>query len=246
MTDAAGPVEPAHASLQRKPNGMLKFLRDLLIIFVAALLVSFLVKTFLIRSFYIPSGSMMNTLMVNDRVVVNELTPKITPLHRGDVIVFKDPGGWLANESPTTEQSTNPLMAGFKQALSSVGLASQDGNNHLIKRVIGLPGDKIECCNSLGQLSVNGVPLDEPYINVPAGKPSDAYEYSVTVPKNKLWVLGDNRYYSEDSAAHNAAGDPVVFVPEDDVVGRAFVLSWPVSRWTTLSDYPDVFKGTSK
>ncbi|MFF1878443.1 signal peptidase I [Leifsonia sp. NPDC058230] len=211
-------------------------LRDVLVIFVVAVLVSFLIKTFVARSFYIPSGSMENTLQINDRIIVNELQPKVFPLQRGDVVVFKDPGGWLPAQPPV---ATNPLSA----VLDFVGLSASDSDQHLVKRLIGLPGDTITCCNALGQMSVNGVPLKEPYVLLPAGVEAVSRDdFSVTVPPGKIWVMGDNRYNSADSRYHQ--NDPGKgFVPLDDVVGRAFVLSWPVSHWTWLDDYSNTFSG---
>ena len=186
-----------------------KFLRDLVIIVVAALLASFLVKAYLVRSFYIPSASMENTLLVGDRVLVNELVPGVVPVQRGDVVVFQDPGGWLGP-----------------------GLGDD-----LIKRVIGLPGDTVSCCDTLGRLSVNGHPVDESYVVLQPGSDRvSLQDFSVTVPKGQLWVMGDNRYDSADSRAHGT-------VPVSDVVGRAFLTTWPVSRWTVLSRHGDVWDG---
>ncbi|WP_066519764.1 signal peptidase I [Curtobacterium ammoniigenes] len=233
---------------RRKPRrgGALTFLRDLFIIVLAALLVSFLVKTFLVRSFWIPSGSMENTLQVNDRVVVDELVPNVIPVHRGDIIVFTDPGGWLAGENLPNVQPTSDLGRAFEWLLTQVGLGTADSDNHLIKRVIGLPGDHVSCCNDLGQMSVNGVPLAEPYITLPSGKSAaSGTSFSVTVPANSLWVMGDNRYDSKDSR-YNRTTPSKGFVPMSDVVGRAFVISWPADRWRWLSDYSSTFAGVGR
>jgi signal peptidase I len=216
------------------------FIRDILIIFVVAVLVSFLIKTFLVRSFYIPSGSMENTLLINDRIIVNELEPNLMPIHHGDVVVFTDPGGWLPPAVPTKQ---NPIAAGIDWALSIVGLSAPDSDDHLIKRVIGLPGDHVTCCNALGQLSVNGTPLKEPYIKLPPQQVNAAsVSFDVVVPKGDLWLMGDNRWDSQDSSRNqNLPGKG--FVPEKAVVGRAVLISWPISRWTYLDNYPDVFRG---
>jgi len=222
-----------------RKRGVLLFFRDLVIIFVVALLVSFLIKTFLIRSFYIPSGSMESTLMVNDRIIVNELEPALMPITHGDVVVFKDPGGWLL---PQATAPQNPIVAGVDWVLSIVGLSAPDSNDHLIKRVIGLPGDHVVCCNALGQMSVNDVPLSEPYVLLPAGETKVSKDdFDVVVPDNSLWVMGDNRYNSKDSR-YNGDTPGEGYVPIDNVVGRALVVSWPVDRWTWLDDYPDVFR----
>nr|WP_218875684.1 signal peptidase I [Leifsonia naganoensis] len=215
-------------------------LRDVVVIFFVAVLVSFLIKTFVARSFYIPSGSMENTLQINDRIIVNELQPRVFPLQRGDVVVFKDPGGWLPAPAP---DNSNALQKGVGAVLDFVGLGASDSDQHLVKRLIGLPGDKISCCNALGQMTVNGVPLKEPYVLLPAGvQQVSGKPFEVTVPAGKVWVMGDNRYNSADSRYH--MDDPGGgFVPLDDVVGKAFVVSWPLSHWSWLSDYPETFAG---
>jgi signal peptidase I len=227
-------------SKRRKQRSVKLFVRDILVIFVVAVLVSFLIKTFLVRSFYIPSESMMDTLHVNDRIIVNELEPSLIPIQRGDVVVFRDPGGWLP---PSLPPAQTPLAAAVDGALAFVGLSAPDSNDHLIKRVIGLPGDHVTCCNALGQMSVNGVPLNEPYVVLPAGAQAvSAISFDVTVPRESLWVMGDNRYNSADSR-YNRSKPGNGFVPISNVVGRALVISWPVSHWTWLDNYPVVFGG---
>lgn len=217
-----------------------RFLRDVLLILLAAILISFLIKTFLIRSFYIPSASMENTLVINDRIIVNELEPGLMPIQRGDVIVFTDPGGWLPPSSVAPETGVAGVLDG---ALSVVGLTAPDSNDHLIKRVIGLPGDRVACCNAFGQMTVNGVPLSEPYLLLPTGVTKvSSDDFSVTVPKNSLWVMGDNRYNSKDSR-YNRGTPSNGFVPYADVVGRAVLISWPIDRWTLLNNYPLTFAG---
>ena len=227
----------------RKKRGIAIFIRDLLIIFVVALLISFLIKTFLVRSFYIPSGSMESTLLVNDRIIVNQLEPGLIPISRGDVVVFRDPGGWLPPQAPIEQ---NPIVAALDWTMSVVGLSAPDSNDHLIKRIIGLPGDHVVCCNALGQMSVNDVPLQEPYIRLPVGQTSASKDaFDVVVPDDSLWVMGDNRYDSLDSRYHpDTPGKG--FVPMDNVVGRALVISWPMNRWSWLDDYPDVFRGVEE
>ncbi|WP_416365251.1 signal peptidase I [Rathayibacter sp. VKM Ac-2879] len=232
------PVLRPRPTLRRRS---LTFLRDILIIVLVAVTVSFLVKTFLVRSFYIPSGSMENTLQINDRILVNELVPSVVPLQRGDVVVFSDPGGWL---NPAETSSAQGGLAQVTGAfLTFIGLGVSDSNNHLIKRVIGLPGDHVTCCNPLGQIEVNGSPIIEPYTHEPAGTaPAGAVTFDVTVPANSLWVMGDNRYNSQDSS-RNQELPGKGFVPISDVVGRAVVITWPIDRWQVLDDYPNVFRG---
>ena len=228
-------------------RGILRFLRDVVVIFVVALLISFLIKTFLIRSFYIPSGSMEQTLQIDDRIIVNELVPGLVDVQRGDVVVFEDPGGWLAGTAPVSAETGSPLADGFSWFLTLVGLGTQDSDEHLVKRVIGLPGDTVACCDDFGQLTVNGVPLDESaYVSLPPGETrASGIDVSVTVPEGSLGVMGDNRYNSQDSR-YNTGTPSKGFVPLDDVVGRAFVVSWPVDRWGWLSDHPEVFRGTER
>ncbi|MDX2025738.1 signal peptidase I [Microcella sp.] len=213
------------------------FLRDVVVIVAAALVISFLIKTFLIRSFYIPSESMQDTLLVNDRIIVNQLVPDVIPIERGDVVVFADPGGWLPD---VVEPPQPPLAAATDWVLSLIGLSASDSDEHLVKRVIGLPGDRIVCCNDLGQLSINGVPLDEPYVTLPDGTTDvSGQDFQEDVPAGSLWVMGDNRYDSADSRFNGV-------VPIEDVVGRAFVISWPFERWQWIDSYPLVFDGVER
>ncbi|WP_052460745.1 signal peptidase I [Microbacterium gorillae] len=178
---------------------------------------------------------MSDTLEVNDRVLVNELVPKTVDLERGDIVVFRDPGSWLG-----VAPATPPTPAEW--FLDLVGLGASDSDEYLIKRVIGLPGDHVVCC-SAGHLTINGVEIDEPYLRE-AG-PASEVAFDVTVPAGHLWVMGDNRNESADSRAH--MGTPGGgFVPISDVVGRAFVITWPVERWSLLSDHPDVFADVPK
>ena len=243
-TEAASIEDAAIPSKKRAPKrGWKYFLRDVLLIFLAALLISFLIKTFLIRSFYIPSSSMEDTLLINDRIIVNQLEPRFIPIEHGDVVVFRDPGGWLP-PAPVIEQ--NPVVAAIDAVLAFVGLSAPDSNDHLIKRVIGLPGDTVVCCNDFGQLTVNGTPLEEPYLKLPEGVTKVTRDdFEVTVPEGSLWVMGDNRYNSADSSFHR--DDPNGgFVPIDNVVGRALLISWPVDRWTWLDNYPLTYHGVDR
>ncbi len=228
---------------KRSKRSVALFIRDLLIIFVVALLISFLIKTFLVRSFYIPSGSMEDTLLVNDRIIVNQLEPELMPIEYGDVVVFTDPGGWLPPPTPIEQDA---IVAGVDWLLSVVGLSAPDSNDHLIKRVIGLPGDHVVCCNALGQMSVNDIPLSEPYLKLRAGATKVSKDdFDIVVPNNSLWVMGDNRDNSRDSR-YNGDTPGKGYVPIDNIVGRAVVISWPIGRWTVLDNYPEVFRGVDK
>lgn len=236
-TPARPPVE---ADAPRK-RGWLTFLRDVLVIVLIAVVVSFLVKTFLVRSFYIPSGSMENTLLVQDRILVDEITPRFGGYDRGDIVVFRDPGGWLTTAPVAPPRS--PVVEGVEWVLSLVGLAAPDSDDHLIKRIIGIPGDHVVCCNGLGQITVNDVPVNESaYLKLNPGEPASQEPFDVTVPDGSLWVLGDNRNSSQDARFHQ--DDPGKgFVPLDNVVGRAFVITWPFDRFGGLDFHHDAFEG---
>nr|WP_202628039.1 signal peptidase I [Cellulomonas sp. APG4] len=199
-------------------------MRETAVIVVSALVLSLLIKTFLVQAFFIPSQSMEDTLLVGDRVLVTKLAPGPLDVHRGDVVVFKDPGGWL----PPADETPQPAWrAALTEALTFVGLLPQDSGEHLIKRVIGLPGDTVECCDAQGRLLVNGVPLDEPYV-ADGAVPSEV-EFTTTVPEGGLWVMGDNRQNSQDSRFKQGAPGGGS-VPVDNVVGVAFVTLWPLDR----------------
>jgi len=208
---------------------------EVVVVLSMALLLSLLIKTFLVQAFFIPSPSMEQTLITGDRVLVNKLVPGPMQLERGDVVVFRDPGGWL---SPTAPQPESPLRSGVRSGLTFVGLLPQDSGEHLIKRVIGLPGDHVTCCDSQGRLVVNGVPIDEPYL-FPGDSPSEQ-TFDVTVPATSLWVMGDHRRLSADSRVHPDSPTRG-FVPLEDVVGEAFVVVWPFERAGGLSIPPTVF-----
>jgi signal peptidase I len=176
---------------------------------------------------------MENTLLVGDRVLVSKLTPGPFDLSHGDVIVFSDPGDWL---SLPPRQPEGPIRSGFRDALTFVGLLPADSGDHLIKRVIGLPGDKIACCDDEGRLTVNGTPVEEPYLFTGDAPSED--KFSVTVPEGRLWVMGDHRSVSQDSRYHREVADGTVAI--DDVVGKAFVTVWPFDRAKLLRT-PDAF-----
>ncbi|RKR18725.1 signal peptidase I [Arthrobacter oryzae] len=210
------------------------WLKEVATVVVVAVVLSFLIKTFLFRAFYIPSESMVNTLDVNDRIFVNLLVPKPMALERGDVVVFKDSQGWL---TPAAEKKKGPFTW-VQDGLTFVGLLPDNSEQHLVKRVIGLPGDHVVCCDAGGQLTVNGAPLNEKYIN-PAEIPQ-VHDFDVVVPAGKVWVMGDNRNHSADSRAHMDTNGG--FVNESDIEGRAAVIAWPLNRISALDNYPDVFR----
>ena len=208
-------------------------LRESVIVIGLALVVSLLVKTWLLQAFFIPTGSMENTLVKDDRVIVNKMVPSWVSLKRGDIIVFVDPGGWLPPVPPTQHSR-------LSTALTFVGLLPSDEGNHLIKRVIGLPGDHIVCCNANAQLTVNGVALTEPYL-FPGDTPSEE-SFNITVPAGRVWVMGDHRSDSADSRPHDEnSGGVKGSVPESLIVGRAVTVVWPISHWAWLSNPSETF-----
>lgn len=223
-----------------KKNWFVAFLFDFVVIVGTALVLSVAIKAFLIRSFYIPSGSMMDTLQINDRIIVNVLAPEVMPLQHGDVVVFKDPGGWLG-AIPTVQKTPIQELSDF--VLGTFGITAPDSAEHLVKRVIGLPGDTVECCDAEGRLLVNGVPIDETYIR--AGSIPSELDFSVTVPEGSYWVMGDNRQNSTDSRYHQELPSGG-FVKQEYVVGRAILISWPVAHWVFLDNYQDVFSDVPK
>ena len=225
---------------RKRKNVFLAFFIDLVVVIGAALVLSLLIKTFLIRSFFIPSGSMLETLQIDDRIIVNQLTPALYPIERGDIVVFKDPGGWLG---PDVSEPTDPLVVSVDWFLSAFGITAPDSKQHLVKRVIGIAGDQIICCDADGKLTINDVPISESYLS--AGQEPSAIEFDVKVPAGSLWVMGDNRGNSEDSRFH---GDlpSTGFVSTEWVVGRAIIISWPFENWAWLDNYPDVFKNIPK
>ncbi|MGI5336283.1 signal peptidase I [Streptomyces sp. CA-181903] len=226
---------------KKKAGQQRPFWKELPLLVVVALVLALLIKTFLVQAFSIPSDSMQNTLQPGDRVLVDKLTPWFgSEPERGEVIVFHDPGTWLRDE-PTPQ----PNMV--QKALSFVGLMPSANEKDLIKRVVGVAGDTVEC-KGTGPLKVNGKPLQEPYIfpgNTPCSL-EDWGQFKVTVPKDRLWVMGDHRQNSADSRFHQKEPGNG-FVPVGNVVGRAIVVAWPIDRWATLP-VPDTFdqKGIDK
>jgi signal peptidase I len=212
----------------RHSSGPLAWLRETAIVLVSALVLSLLVKTFLVQAFWIPSQSMHDTLVEDDRILVSKLVPGPFDLHRGDIVVFKDPGGWLNGTELAPETRSQHVL---NDVLTFVGLRPVDAGQHLVKRVIGLPGDRVACTGRGESVTVNGVPLDEPYL-APGSDPC-GMAFDATVPADSLWVMGDNRGHSEDSRYHlgNPGGGSI---PMANVVGVAFVIVWPADRWTVL------------
>jgi signal peptidase I len=196
-------------------------LKELPFLVVVALVASLLIKSFLVQFFYIPSGSMENTLQVQDRVAVNKIPFISKSIDRGDVVVFRDPDDWLPE---IVDYDTNKYLAKVKSALVAVGVLPNPAKQYLVKRVIGVAGDRIVCCTKNDKLSINGVEVNEPYIFA-GNKPSDM-TFDVTVPEGKIWVMGDHRGASADSRYHQEDINKG-FVPISKVSGRVFAVIWP-------------------
>ena len=201
-------------------------LKELPVLVVVALVVSLLIKTFLVQFFYIPSGSMENTLQVKDRVAVNKLPFLSKDINRGDVVVFRDPDNWLPQ---ITDYGTNKYVAKAKGALVAVGVLPNPAKQYLVKRVVGVAGDHIVCCTKSGNLTINDVEVTETYI-FDGNKPSEM-TFDVTVPKGKLWVMGDHRSASADSRYHQEDINKGL-VPLSRVTGRVVAIIWPFKNIT--------------
>ncbi|MFF3640741.1 signal peptidase I [Streptomyces sp. NPDC002564] len=219
----------------KEPKKPRSFWKELPLLIGIALVLALVIKTFLVQAFSIPSDSMQNTLQQGDRVLVDKLTPWFgSEPERGEVVVFKDPGHWLDGE-PTPDPNA------IQRVLGWVGLMPSADEKDLIKRVIGVGGDTVEC-KGTGPVKVNGKALNEPYVfagNTPCSVDDQGGQFKVTVPKGKIWVMGDHRQNSLDSRYHqNQPGGGAV--PVDNVVGRAIVIAWPPTRWATLPK-PDTF-----
>jgi signal peptidase I len=220
-----GPGAPG--SGRRRKRRQRSFWRELPILIAVALLLAVIIKTYAIQAFYIPSGSMENTLEINDRVLVNKIVYHIRDIHRGDIVVFNGDGSW--------DPGTVPVNGNIFQQFAD-GFASMFGFGHpgdiLIKRVIGIPGDHVACCDAQGRVTVNGVALNEESYLYPGSSPS-VTRFNIVVQPGRLWVMGDNRLYSDDSRDH--PGQPGGgTIPESAVIGRAFIIIWPPSRWRLL------------
>jgi signal peptidase I len=200
---------------------------EVIVLVVVALVVSLAIKTFAMQMFFVPSASMEPLFVTDDRILVQKVSYWGNDVQRGDVVVFEDPGGWLG---------PGPELGPVQKALSAIGLYPAGG--HLVKRVIAVGGDRVECCDQQGRVTVNGVALEEGAYLMD-GQQASAKEFDVRVPEDRLWVMGDNRANSEDSRYHqNLRGKGTI--PVENVVGKVFAIVWPVGRFTFV-DRPETF-----
>lgn len=224
------------------------FWKELPILIVTALVLSILLQTFVARVFLIPSESMEPTLhgcagCTGDRILVDKITYRFGEPRPGDVLVFKGPDSWSIGYTST--RSDNVVVRGLQEVGSMVGLVAPDEND-LVKRVIAVGGQTVECCDAQGRVMVNGVAIDEPYIQFDfpfepgvldcTTVPSSGRCFGpVTVPEGRLWMMGDNRSNSADSRVH-VGDENQGTIPVDNVVGKARLIILPPSRWGVISD----------
>ncbi|HEX3649564.1 MAG TPA: signal peptidase I, partial [Pseudonocardiaceae bacterium] len=235
------PEPEPKAKAPEKRKRKLPFWIELPVLVVVALLFTFLVQTFVARVYVIPSGSMEKTLDGNngtgDRILVDKVVYDFHSPHPGDVIVFKGPPGWDQTEFfPNT--SSNPVVGWLRQLGASIGIAKPNEYD-LVKRVIAVGGQVVQCCDSQNRTVVDGKPLDEPYVYWQPGRPGPALQLHygpVSIPEGYLWVEGDNRSNSDDSRYQNGGGLQGI-VPVSDVIGKARTIIWPPSRWQGVGDH---------
>jgi signal peptidase I len=245
---AYDPETDGQASTPRRKRKNMPLWQELPLLLIVAFCLAVLIRTFLLQAFYIPSGSMENTLLVGDRVLVNKVVYDIRDPERGEIVVFRGTEDW----APENHVDTNSgFFAKFGHTLGDLVGISQPGEKDFIKRVIGLPGDTVSCCDVNGNVFVNGYALDESsYIpeqmNSPRDRPPNKNECGsrrfdpVTVAPGQIFVMGDHRLVSQDSRCQGQ-------VPIENVIGRAFVIVWPSSRWaglpvpTTFGNVPQPF-----
>jgi signal peptidase I len=244
--DVAEQNEDAEAEA---PRSRWSFITEMVVLFAVALTIALLIKTFVVQPFYIPSASMENTLLIGDKVLVNKVVYRIRPISRGDIVVFNGAGSWLAPSAATVPPSHNPITRLYDVTLGPLFRSVKElfgtapGQTDYIKRVIGIPGDHVACCTSHGDITVNGVALHEKSYLISGAKPSQG-SFNIVVPPGRLWVMGDNRPESADSRLHDCAYTytPATCVPYDrggtipanKVIGRAFMIVWPPSRFRIL------------
>src|SRR3954452_18312490 len=217
--------------------------QELPLLLVEAFCLAVLIRTFLVQAFYIPSGSMEKTLLIKDRVLVNKVVYDLRDPVRGEIVVFRGTDNWAPE---VTEPVSNSFAAKLGRTVGDLVGVSRPGERDFIKRVIGLPGDKIACCDAQGRITVNGEPVDEPYVqeNSPLDQPPNPRQCTsrvfaeVTVPAGEMFVMGDHRLVSQDARCQGP-------VPIDNVIGRAFMIVWPSERWTSLP-VPDTFASLAR
>ncbi len=231
VLDSNGTADPWRRRA-RPARRQMPLWQELPLLLIVAFCLAVLIRTFLLQAFFIPSSSMEDTLLIGDRVLVNKVVYDMRDPLRGEVVVFRGTDKWVAQENPVP-----PAGAAGKigRTLGDLVGVSRPGEKDFIKRVIGLPGDRVKCCDDQGRVMVNGIPLDEPYVvrDSPLDVPPNPKECrsrrfdEVVVPPGQIFVMGDHRLVSQDARCQGP-------VPIDNVVGRAFMVVWPSSRWASL------------
>ena len=219
-----------HAREKKRIHPFWRGFREIVVIVVVALALSALIRAFLLQAFYVPSPSMEQTLRPGDRIIASKITTELSGVSRGEIVVFKDPGDWLPDPPPPSDDWRSQI----RRALTFIGVLPSDTGDDLVKRAIGIGGDRVACCDAEGRIVVNGVPLDENYI---VG-PTDQVRFDVTVPKDSIFVMGDNRGNSRDSRYHLDVNDGAV--PEANTVGRVVLVLWPFDRFA-VETIPSIF-----
>lgn len=206
-------------------KSVFNWLRETAFVILMALGLSILLRTFIFQAFYVPSESMVSTFLRDDRIIASKLSYRFGDINRGDVVVFRDPGGWLSG--PVQMEG---LAGQINKVLTWVGVLPTNSGEDLVKRVIGLPGDRVACCQKGEGITVNGVPIDESEYVVGDTR---TIKFDVVVPAGHIFVMGDNREFSADSRVH--LNDNFGAVPIDNVVGQVVALVWPIDRITQMS-----------
>lgn len=214
-------------NVSRPRHPVWRVIREFVIVIVLALVISAALRAFIIQAFYVPSPSMVSTLQPGDRIIA--VKPRLGPVSRGEVIVFKDPGGWLGEPQPI-----DGWRGTLTDALTFIGFLPSDSGDDLVKRVIGTAGDRVACCDAQGRIVVNGIALNEPYVE----GSTDQVRFDVVVPPDSVFVMGDNRADSRDSRFF--LDQDLGTVPTDHIVGRAHAIIWPFDRWQVI-EIPEEF-----
>jgi signal peptidase I len=225
------PDQPESPGGTQRPAPRRRLSRDLAWLVGCALVATLLLRAFVVQAFYIPSGSMEQTLHVGDRVLVSKLSYRFGDIKRGDIIVFNGTGSFAPEVAP----ATGTLSRVARSVGAFLGMAPSE--HDFVKRVVGLPGDSVVCCNAAGQITVNGVAVREPYLY--PGERASTVPFNIVVPAGRLWVMGDHRADSADSRAH--LGDPGGgTVPEKRVIGKVVTIYWPLGRIGSPADAPEL------
>jgi signal peptidase I len=230
--DDLDPWRPPSRRSRKIQRRQMPLWQELPLLLIVAFCLAVLIRTFLLQAFYIPSGSMEDTLLIGDRVLVNKVVYDMRDPVRGEIVVFRGTEAWAPE---FTDEPNLSFADKVGRTVGDLVGVARPGEKDFIKRVVGLPGDRVACCDEQGRVTVNGTPLDESYIveDSPLDVPPNPQECrsrrfaEVVVPSGQLFVMGDHRLVSQDARCQGP-------VPIDNVIGRAFIIVWPSARWTSL------------